>query len=51
MSQVYFSDATQPTPLTSANTQPPHALAKYTKEPWLYPSSPLNKERSFVGRA
>ena len=29
----------------------PHALAKYTKEPWLYPSPPLTKERSSVGRA
>jgi len=25
-----------------------HALAKYTKEPWLYPSPPLTKERSFA---
>jgi len=30
------STSTQPTPLIPANTQPPHALAKYTKEPWLY---------------
>ena len=29
----------------------PHPLAKYTKEPWLYPLPPLNKERSSVGRA
>jgi len=25
----------KPIPLTPANTQPPHPLAKYTKEPWL----------------
>jgi len=33
---------TQPTPLTPANTQPPHPLAQYTKDSWLYPllSSP-----------
>jgi len=43
--------STQPSPLTPAHTQPPHALAKYTKEPWLYPPPPLNKERSSVGRA
>jgi len=43
--------STQPTSLTPANTQPPHALAKYTKESWLYPSPPLTKERSSVGRA
>ena len=29
----------------------PHALAKYTKEPWLYPPPPLTKERSSVGRS
>jgi len=29
----------------------PHALAMYTKEPWLYPPPPLTKERSSVGRA
>jgi len=45
------STSTQPTPLTPANTQPPHALAKYTKEPWLYPPPPLTNERSSVGRA
>jgi len=30
---------TQTTPLTPANTQPSHALAKYTKKPWLLPPS------------
>jgi len=35
---------TQPTPLTPANTQFPHALAKYTQEPWLYPPSFLTNE-------
>jgi len=29
----------------------PHALAKYTQEPWLYSPLPLTKDRSFVGRA
>ena len=29
------SSFTQPIPLRPAHTQPPHALAKYTKEPWL----------------
>jgi len=29
----------------------PHALTKYTKEPWLYPSPPLTKERASVGCA
>jgi len=29
----------------------PRALAKYTQEPWLYPSLPLTKERSSVGHA
>ena len=29
----------------------PHALAKHTKEPWLYPPPRLTKERSSVGRA
>jgi len=29
----------------------PHALAKYTKEPWLYSPPPLTKERLSVGRA
>ena len=43
------STSTQPTPLTPAHTQPPHALAKHTKEPWLYPPPPLTKERSSVG--
>ena len=43
--------STQPTPLTPANTQPSHPLAKYTKEPWLCPPVPLTKERSSVGRA
>ena len=28
-----------------------HPLAKYTKEPWMYPPPPLTKERSSVGRA
>ena len=28
-----------------------HTLAKYTKEPWLYPPPPHTKERSCVGRA
>ena len=28
----------------------PHALAEYTKEPWLYSPPPLTKERSSVGR-
>jgi len=28
-----------------------HAMAKYTKEPWLYLPPPLTKERSTVGRA
>ena len=45
------STSTQPTVLTPINTQPPHALAKYTKEPWLYPPLSLTKECSFVGRA
>ena len=45
------STSTQTTPLTPAHTQPPHALAKYTQEPWLYPPSPLTKECSSVGRA
>jgi len=27
------STSTQTTPLTPANTQPPHAMAKYTQEP------------------
>jgi len=34
-----------------ANTQPPHALAKHTKEHWLYPPPPSTKERSSVGCA
>jgi len=42
---------TQTTPLTPANTQPPHALATYTKEPWLYPTHALTKERLSVRRA
>jgi len=29
----------------------PHALAEHTKEPWLYSSPPLTKERSSVGCA
>jgi len=33
------------------NQQSPHTLAKYTKEPWLYPPLLLTKERSSVGRA
>ena len=41
------STSTEPTPLTPAHTQPP----KYTNDPWLYPSPPLTKERSSVGRA
>jgi len=45
------STSTEPTLLTLANTQPPHALTKYTKEPWLYPPPPLTKECSSVGRA
>jgi len=42
------------TPATAAEdspAQPPHVLAKYTQEPWLYPPPPLTKERSSVGRA
>jgi len=35
--------STQPTPLTLAHTQPPHALAMYTKGPWLYPLLPSPK--------
>jgi len=39
------STSTQTTPLTPANTQTPHPLAKYTtdsdSEPWLYPPPPL----------
>ena len=38
----------------SINTRkqaPPHPLAKYTKEPWLYPPPPHTKERLSVGRA
>ena len=45
------STSTQTTPLTPKLTQTPHALAKYTKEPWLYPPSPLTNKCSFVGRA
>jgi len=45
------STSTQPTPLTPVHTQHPHALAKYTQGPWLYPLPPLTKERSSVGRA
>jgi len=45
------STSIQPTPLTPANTQPLHTLARYTKEPWLYPPPALTKERSSVGRA
>ena len=45
------STSTQPTPVTPANTHPPHALAKHTKEPWLYPPSSLTNERSSVGHA
>jgi len=41
----------EPTPLIHANTQPPHALGKCTKEPWLYPPPPLIKAQSSVGRA
>jgi len=39
------STFTQTTPLTPTNTQPPHPLAKYTNEPWLYPPPPLTIKR------
>jgi len=42
---------TPATAMEDSPSQPPHALAKYTKEPWMYPSPPLTKESSFVGRA
>jgi len=41
----------QPSLRTARPSTPPHALARYTKEPWLYPPLPLTKERSFAGRA
>jgi len=41
----------QPSLRTARPPTNPHALAKYTKEPWLYPPLPLTKEPSFVGRA
>jgi len=44
------STTTQPTPLTRANTQPPHPLTMYTEEAWLYPPPPLTNERLFMGR-
>ena len=45
------STSTQPTPLTPAHTQPPHASARYTQEPWLNPLPPLTKVRLSVRRA
>ena len=45
---VQPSTSTQPTPLTPANTQPPHALFNYTKEPWLYTPPSLTKEHLSV---
>jgi len=41
----------QPSVRTQLPSTSSHALAKYTKEPWLYPPPPLTKERSSVGRA
>jgi len=37
------STSIQSIPTTPANTQPPHALAKYTQEPWLYPPVPQHR--------
>jgi len=45
-----WASSQQPLRIERPSTSP-HALAKYTKEPWLYPPLPLTKERSFVGRA
>jgi len=49
--KLAVGDHTPATATEDNPAQPPHALVKYTKDPWLYPSPPLTKECSFVGRA
>jgi len=46
----YWASSRQPLRTERPSTSL-HALAKYTKEPWLYPPLPLTEERSSVGHA